>query len=479
MAVTFAITGDGLYGSGLSLLSSTGFHLLDGYKPKYGTITGDGSIPPYVREVIPVRIRSTGDDDLATELAVFHTYQRKAAEYWHSRSRAEAIKLEQSLANETGERSALIKSLDIQIDQNILSTAPAVADGVDARLIVERHPYWESATAIVMNAAAPSAAASVLYDYTNVADVVGDVGARIHRLDIVSEAGDDALDRVWIGIRSTDKMAVTPANFVPIWELEDGLNDTDVTDTVDATTASGGNKLVVSESGVNWDNEWHRVCRIQMQDILGGADEDDQVGRFLWLLRAKTAASTEWEVRLGFGYTGMHTSDHVVSETVTIDSTSWDYKECGVGTIPLRDLRIITNDHAALNTYEGEWQIEVWAQRTSGTGDLDLDCLCPIPLDDGFLYLEGMGLSAADASRCTIATSLRDDIDAVSINDTDTDIIDMPLEAPVNFRLPPGDGRLVIVYARATSSDITDIIKINTGNVGRYAPRWLTVQGAR
>ena len=78
MAATFQLTDGTLT---LDFTSATDFNLDSKYSPKVAIPNGNGSIPPYVTETIPVVIKCTSENDLATTMQEFHLLQRKAAEY--------------------------------------------------------------------------------------------------------------------------------------------------------------------------------------------------------------------------------------------------------------------------------------------------------------------------------------------------------------------------------------------------------------
>ena len=447
--------------------TSTGIGVEPGWVPVEAMPTGDGTIPPYVQERIPVLIDASSGDNLASQRQTLAYYQKLAAEYWVDPTQDTPVWYHIKLDDETGERRALVKSIEFQPAQSYIDIGMGSPAHVKGTLIIERHPYWERTAAVNMNDASPSAAASVSYDYTNVADIVGDVGARVERLRL---GGSPDVDRFWVGIRSANKHG-TVANFGLVWECEDGANDTDATDTVDAT-ASGGNMVRVSESGVDWDDgDFHRCLHVTLAQGVG-ANYEEQFGNFLWLLRAKTGSSTTWEVELRFGY---FPADGVPRERVEVDNSSWDFYEMGLCTIPLRNLHSHPYDTWP-SSVDGNFRFEIYARRTSGSGDLDLDCVCPIPVDEGFLHISGASMaSVGDVAE--VCTSPEDETKVFSCQGT-ASWIASPAHGAMNFYLPPGDGLMIIACARASSSVLTDAVSVNASNYGRFYPRWLSLRGA-
>ena len=458
--------------------TSTGIGVEPGWIPAEAMPTGDGTIPPYVQERIPVLIDASSGDNLASQRQTLAYYQKLAAEYWVDPTQDTPVWYHIKLDDETGERRALVKSIEFQPAQSYIDIGMGSPAHVKGTLIIERHPYWERTAAVNMNAATPSAAASVVYDYTNVADIVGDVGARIERLRMRTTL---ALDRFWIGIRSVNKHG-TVTDFENIWECEDGTNNAsesgitdDTTSDVNGASPGGGSGAYVEvvETDLEWDDTWNQVLIIALTNVTSGSYYEEQFGNFLWLLRAKVTSGT-WEIETRFGYT---TSTAVVGERIEITNTDWDFYEAGIYPIPIRNLHTHQTDILG-ETHEGIYRVHIWARRTSGSGDLHLDCLCPVPLDEGFAYV-GVTDFEADVlgSRLEIMTAPEDDVGAIPINSSGY-FIQSPEHSASRFYLPPGDGRMIIVYARASSSVLTDTVSVNYQNLGRFYPRWFSLRGA-
>jgi hypothetical protein len=331
---------------------------------------------------------------------------------------------------------------------------------------VEREAYWEAIAYSTMYAADPSAGAVVEYDYTagRGADIVGDAPARIHRLKLTSTT-TNTLDRFWVGLRSENKHAGLSL-FEPIWECEDGTVGTNAQVVNDSTASpgGGGNTKVTVTPGTAADS---KRLDITVFDVAGIA-ADEQYGQFLWLLRMKVGLGT-WNVYLRWGYDGMADADFVQGRKVQISSTSWEYYEMGIQSIPLRNLQAIGLDSVG-EALDVRYQVQVWGEQTVGSGILHLDCLCLIPVDEGFLKISGAGLTMDYA--CLVGCGPRGLFDVVSNNFL------RPAISPHRFYLPVGDGRMYITYAQASASVLTDTITVNGFDAGAYYPRWAMLRGA-
>jgi hypothetical protein len=306
-------------------------------------------------------------------------------------------------------------------------------------------------------------------------DIVGDVGARLTHFTLAPDT-DDELGRVWIGIRSAGKHPAL-ANFSHIWECEAGTNnasESGITDVADAT-ASGGNRVNLAETDLNWDGgNWYEVLELAVEDTVTGGNETDNFGTFLWLLRAKVDSGT-WNVQYRWGYQPMgSTADFIHGEIVEVSNTSWDFHEMGIQDLPLTNIKAFWNYG---EQKEGDYCIQIWATRTSGSGDLDLDCVGLVPIDEGYCVSWGFDIVQSDAAgNWQFAESPSGE--AQAIVDRSASLADTcPFDAH-NFRLPPGDGRMIIFYARDTSSDIADVLDVNNGDVSGYFERWGILRGS-
>src|SRR3989337_281028 len=183
MAKVFKLT-DGT--NTLDIASTSVFWLREeGYEPKIAVPSGDGSIPPYMQQSIPVGLQSATDNEMATTLQTLALLQKRAAEYFADPTQYTPVWFHEKLDGETGERRALVRSVEFVPAASWLSAnSQLVREGFFGVLVVERYPYWEVVSIRQLPQATPTAAAAVVYDYTaagagiGAADIVGDVGAR-------------------------------------------------------------------------------------------------------------------------------------------------------------------------------------------------------------------------------------------------------------------------------------------------------------
>ena len=466
MAVVFKFRRDT---TDLSLLAGAGSGWRAGtWNAKVG-VPVHGRRPLPVTEAIDCLVDRGSHNDLGTSMQAMDDVREGAARYMADRQEQYPVWLHVKMNNETGERRALVREIAMEwLSAQVDMANEAGVNDARVRLKVEREGVWEGTATVAMPAATPTAAASVFYDYTASpgADVVGDRAARIAHFGFTVPSG--AIGKIWVGVRSANKHG-TVTNFVNIWECEDtdGTLGTDAGRTTDSTASpgGGGNTKVRVTPGTA---TWAKRLTVDLADYT--ANRSDQFGMFLWLLRCAATTGT-WEVQVRWGYQGMADADFVAGPRVEV-GTSWNYYEMGIAPIPLRDLQVLPLAvHAA--AYEAGYTLQIWGRRTDGAGSLDLDCVCPVPVDEGFLSDE---VEVIAGNVWAVAESPIGRVGRV-VAYTSYYHVGAP-KSFCNFGLPPGDGRMIVVYQRPASSVLTDQITLNDGNGGLYYCQWYNLRGS-
>jgi len=307
---------------------------------------------------------------------------------------------------------------------------------------------------------------------------VGDVPARVNGLAIRCATAAVTLRRFWMGIRSATRHGATGVtDFLPVWECEDGTFGGDVSEdaATEVNTASpgggSGSYLEVVENVTDWDDgDFHLVMNMNMISAGYAATASDGFGRFIWLLRTKVTAGT-WQVRLRAGYSTAQS----YYDPAEVSNTSWDYKQVAVCSIPPRNLQAIASD-VIVSDAELNFMIYLYAQRTAGAGDLYVDCFCLIPVDEGSLVVPSTyALTTTDT---VIGEGPSESAQVVAHIGT-INFFNAAFENE-DFRLPPGDGRVICTYARLSSSVLTDQIEFaDPADVTSiYTERWTALRGA-
>lgn len=466
MAIILKITRTGDSDFNLHSAGGAGARVQKWY-PKIAELTY-GQIPPYLTEEMDVLVDRDTDDNLAATVQALDRYAKKADRFCRDRTCRYPVWLYAKMDDETYVRRALVRA----IKGNWRSDEIAVSGYAEAsnalfRLQVERHPFWEETNEIVYgeshsNTTGVSHVIQWIRPAINTDYVRGDVRARTQiRCYPTSEV---TLDRLWAGIRS-DKHG-DPEKFINLWEYED-------TDTVAGTdcTAPEGDATASPGGGGNTRRRvtfatatWALRHTMELEDFT--TDYWDNVGRFLWLGRYKTDSATEIEVKLRFSTGG---PGHIEGPTISITNTAWNVFEMGECSIPTLNVQ----GYGVYTQYLPQhFTIETWARRISGTGDLYLDCLAPIPTDEGWLKATGMGATSASnfflwyqtEQDDEVAWTGRDDIEGVS-TEVNAD--------SWNFGPPPGTPWTVVATARESTQVIADVWVWKC----YWWPRWRNLRG--
>lgn len=438
-----------------------------------------GQDPAPVTETMDVIAERSSDDLLAGTVQTLDEMRDWASRYMRDPMEETPVWLHAKMSGETGERRAFVHRITMawgspQMD----ATGFPAQHKAKLRLSIERGPWEPPVKRDLPETASEMTGAAIVYDYTaNGAghNIVGDIPARISVLDIATATDCATVGRLWMGFRSYTKHG-DPGDFVEVWECEvDGAAlGTDAARAEDATASN-----TTTESPTDYTKvtitpgtaTWAKRLSIELQDIT--ADETENYGDFLWLLRHKlSAADSTWEVQLRFGHTGMDDDDLVRGPIQELSNTSWDYAELGRMSIPLASLHAMpTNLYS--DAKDQAFCVQIWARRTSGAANLDLDCLCPVPIDEGWLKSWGFELTPGVAAHWYYSEGPDGTVQCIA---WDGDIEAIPCVAYHNFRLPKDDGRMIIVFAAASSDDIANGIRLGSG--GQYYERWLNLRGA-
>ena len=330
---------------------------------------------------------------------------------------------------------------------------------------------------------------SAMIPYTG---VPGDVPARLAPFTLYQPTSGTAywgrdIDHVWIGVRSQGQFNFATYPWYE-WEAEtvNATLGTNAARVLDATASGmkakpGGyvdtSKVTVTPGTATW------ARRLIFTRAALDALTQNGTGRFLWLLRTKVSAGT-WNVGLKWCYGDSTTSSASESgPKVEVTETQWTVKEMGMAGIPLYDQQAFPPE--MLNTSANlAWRVEVWAERTAGVGTLDLDCMIPVPVDEGYLVVKDANMTAGTATYNALAISTSPfGTCGAAVVDNSGYVQNAPAVQQWGWGLPPGDGALVMVASAGTAEDRLIRYIINTPGTAlldapAYYPRWLSLRGA-
>lgn len=328
-----------------------------------------------------------------------------------------------------------------------------------ARLTLLRHPLWENT--IYGTWGAPGyptvwgGGLNVDTDYVP----IGTAPTRIARLTVNGYNGGP-IYRWWFGIRP---LYWGLSDFHIIWELEDGTGGTDTTSVVDAT-ASGGDAMECTFATVASLAE--RVG-ITVGDVCT-TNPEHMKGRYLILLRCKVTAAATVGIQLRWG--GVDSDILNICEEVYFSDTNWRLIELGEIQIPpyLDKLGLFSYSESGGGIDWSSFEIQIHAERISGSGYLRLDGLCFMPSSHMVTIDKSATALANELSRTTRIHTLENDQIFVSVRET-SNIPTAEVEwSARDWYMPQDPGILVIAAERETQHVMTDSVSLGLDCYARW-----------
>jgi hypothetical protein len=426
-------------------------------------------IPAPIIESMQFRVEGSSHDNLATHMRNLAAMQGHATRYIQDRTETYPVMLVAQMENATAARQCLVRRIDVAYASPWYGPV-AEHNVMTGTMLVEREPYWEATSTQTLAYLADTTGLPVVWDYTSgTADLLGDVAGHIGYVLLVAPAGGEDIGRMWLGLRSANKHG-TLANFVSNWECEAGVFPVlggEAAQVAD-DTASGSSMVKITPADATWKK------RLSMQLNLTTANYADQTGTFTYLLRARcSVASTTWDIQLRHGYAGWDSDYYVRGPIVSYSKAWWDLVDLGTGDVPVTAIRGVDASRIASH------QLEVWARRRSGTGELDLDCMALIPVDEGSMVIRNAALSpgASEDAYFVLATMPENTHIATTESHERGSLTGVPEIDADHFFLPPGDGRMYLACASADHHNIgTTQLRIGAAAVGgTFYPRYLSL----
>jgi len=444
--------------SSVSLLDYTdGFSLAyDGWQQ---VVASDGD--DRVAEALTLHARGDDHDDLASILQALDDKIEETGWYENSAERY-GVWLRAQLADETNSRQALVTAASL--GPMTLMARPASPGNFLRRfsLALERMPWWESRLYYNYYGYNMNCTGGTSGYFT----VHGHKPSRLARTIIEGSTsggpapGDDPLYEFWVGFR-TDRFGDL-TNFVPVWDIgqsSDSVPYNDTTSVADGTAYGG--YLWRCTFG---DESLLRRVTMSMQSFT--SDYADQRGEYTVLLRARvSAAATTCHVQLkdGFEYTPALRAH----SRVPITSESWLLHP--LGTVRIPPSRGIVE--AGFLRFYG---FELFASRTAGSGNLDMDCLVLIPSAEGSIHVSGGGVKYILGDTRPIVVHVFPNGDSDGWWYTSNNPYATVAVEPNEYALPVGRCSLVMAGQRETEHSLNDYATVQLYAHRRYR----TLRGA-
>jgi hypothetical protein len=419
-----------------------------------------------VQESLSLHARGDNQDEviayLETVLRKWKNYVEWSADY----SQLKSVWLRVQWENETNVREARLLSFDFQINASPFGEYWQSNNFTEATITFERLE-WEQSGALPTTITIPagqSILAGMIAMPTSI--VAGDVNGRILSMSL---GGNDFFtpNTLWFGWRRNRHG--NPALFEPLWDCELGTSLDGSTTVQGNVTASRGSIFATDFSaciGCPGETLAQRI-RVPLNTITSNYRE--QMGKYLVLYRAMNSDDTTvTRARLIYG-TG--TNFTTLSRVEITGMTNWVLFEMGVVSIPAN--RFPKYSDSADNAQLLDYFIGIDAERVSGSGVLQSDCLILIPIDEAFLKTTG---AAAYIDTVSSWFAFQSDLGDVSAYVGTDDSIGNSLEVEQRtWGIPPEiiQNRLYLIMAgnETAINGYSGEIKII------YIPRWSLARG--
>jgi hypothetical protein len=431
----------------LSLLNNTaGFTLLhNGYAPGMAL---DG----IVSDVLTVKVTGTSADNLAVNLQTLEEYFQRARWAVDAPERYH-VWLRMKATNETNTRQTLVVG-GSHGDKVGFYSHPVPSRNVITNypIVVDRLPVWEAIASMdpaVVGLSSVGGHAAVLSSPS--LNIVGDVPARIGYTGVAGSAG---LTEFWWGFRTA--RFGTLANFVSPWECELGTatsDDVDITTDTTASPGGGGNTKMLCTFATS--SVMTTRFKLPVAQISASYYEDLR-GTFNIIARMKvdTGFSTRVRIAGGLGTTLSY------NDAVAVTATAWTFYDLGRITLPVGG--------KAAYSFMQNCFIQFEAQRIAGTlaggTGLHIDCLVPIPVNEGCAHISG----GTGVQNELFVNSLGQ----ISCNDyTSTSITGLASTTgtnPGDYFMPLGYPIVVMAAQRAAGSTLADTVNMGMKCFYRY-----------
>lgn len=409
-----------------------------------------------VEEVITVHVEGTSHDNLAS---LVQSLDEKIEQVGLYRGPLEqyAVWLRAKLNNETGTRQALLLRArrSAARARSLFTRHENVLDEVQIGL--ERMPWWEPTAGTSYQLLGLNCLGG-MGDYTTYGGspgaVRGDVPARMSvSVGSALVGSGNPIVELWCGFRTNRYGNRT--NFVPNWDCRLGTLANSTTTVAEGTARSG----TLARCTFGDPSMLPRVT-IETNDVT--ANEEDQRGSFIVLLRARLSnGSTTCRARLMMGMASG--ASWLGLGRVTISGTSWRLYNMGRVNLPSFGF------YSLADLFYSAIRIE--AERVSGSGNLDMDCLTLIPDNEGHFYANGLQVTYTPQTNGVINQRPNDSVVSVTY-----DALINPIaisEAQVHRGVPVGNGVAVVAGQRSGESNLNDSVNLFFS----LYPRWATLRG--
>jgi hypothetical protein len=391
-----------------------------------------------VGDATDANIRTTKDqlDELAEQARQYHMNAMVADAVWFQWN-ADSESAKQSLVYE-------IQSEILAHDP--LSSPLLGSDVVLMRVVIQRHPDYETTSATNTTSSNVSCDGGTW----TIANAVGTSPERISDMEFDTDAAGTH-QQIWCGIRPLYEGV---GSFDALWEAEDGSDGSGVTEPADGT-ASGGNKKQCDLT--NTANDGLKTT-IEIQDVVG-SNYNHFIGNYHILARMKVASSaTQVLIELKQYWYGSHSSAGL---TVVDGQTSWTLFSLGTVSFPPSGDR--GNIASGLTDFKS-CGFTVFANSFDDTGTLDIDCYYLIPAEHSLTIL---GCQVDTTYPLNVYTDPDDRVWGLGFSTYSQGGLQI---SPSNWYYPVGGGLMVVATQADGGHTLSQTVDLSIDLV----PRWKT-----
>ena len=431
--------------------------------------------------VLPLAKVGSEEQYLLSDQAL-HAYRRLIGLYRADPLRTETPWFYLNVETEAPKRF-YVKAMQV-VYPNSREGSPLLRSGmanVEVELTIHYAGENESATSISVGTMSAKGSKATL------ASGYGSILNRIKKCTIVS-AGDSEFENLaswkfWLGIRPE---YLGFANFAPEWDLPYNGSGTETTD----ASAIGGKYLLFNLAA---SPSYALRTYSYLTDITAYGRQ--WTGSYRLLLRQRlSAANMAVSIQARYGY--KNGNINIPGPLTSLSSgasggTNWNLVDLGQVTIAPGDFRGMVSANPQtppdLDTAVGRFKVEIWAELTSGSGNLHLDALYLVP-DTNMIVVEGAQLKGGEGA-LVINTFEDDTIACISNFPSDPYAlgevwVDTSIDRePKAWGLPPEGGMLVFIGqstqagGTAYHNDSSNITQNHTLTLD-VIERWLSYSGA-
>lgn len=326
-------------------------------------------------------------------------------------------------------------------------------------LAVTRHIAWEETSATIPVSGAQTVSGNG-GTWNLTATNGGRLNGRISRFYCLPSSSGMEFTQFWAGMRLTRRGLST---FDPKYECEDAFNKVDATDVVDAT-ASGGDYV-----RVNFATDATLRPRLTFSVRQGSRDIDDMLGSYKVLLRYKTSdGTTRTGVQLVSSFEQPSTSAAVALPpgsygSIIYPTPNTNYSLIEIGVLEVAPFPVKMAEDNGLSI--GGMYFSIFAERISGSGNLQLDSVILIPYEHYIAWDAGLVqyLEAADI--------ITDEADRTQAFRNSLNVVDGVGEVSKNNWVYPREGGYFVVAAQREGQHV---LADNVGVHIEVFKRWLT-----